>query len=122
MTAEQLTELRRYLDAHELTQRDIAKATRVTPARVNALLSGRRNFGRTTAAQWQELFGISSVWLLTGEGDVAGVQNLTTEQFLAELAAQRQLTEKAQQHIDRLLSLLEKNEPREPLGGRGVNQ
>ena len=27
-----------------------------------------------------------------------------------------------EQHIDRLLSLLEKNEPREPLGGRGENQ
>lgn len=119
MTAEQLEQLRRYLDAKELTQRDIAKATRVTPARVNALLTGRKNFGRTTAAQWQELFGVSSAWLLTGEGDVAGVQHLTTEKFLSELAAQRHLTEKAQQHIDRLLALLEKKKIAENLAAVG---
>ena len=34
--------------------------------------------------------------------------NTTTVEFLAELAAQRQLTQKSQEQIDRLLTLIEK--------------
>ena len=74
---------------------------------------------------------LNKIWLLTGEGDmllpkngnattvndnhtsVAGNANQvnatsTLDKALDEIAAQRRLTEKAQEQIDRLISLLEK--------------
>lgn len=72
---------------------------------------------------------LNRVWLLTGEGEMlnpspssisqrqnggtGNTQSVTLGQsdmgrFIEELAAQRRMTEKAQEQIDRLLNLLEK--------------
>ena len=40
----------------------------VDPAYINKLLNGKKAFGRNTAKQFQDLYGLSSTWLLTGEG------------------------------------------------------
>lgn len=79
----------------------------------------------------QSFPNLNRIWLLTGEGDmllpqngnattvndnhtsVAGNSNQvnatsTLDKALDEIAAQRRLTEKAQEQIDRLISLLEK--------------
>lgn len=53
----------------------------VDPAYINKLLNGKKAFGRNTAKQFQDLYGLSSTWLLTGEGpmltsDLSGSGNV----------------------------------------------
>ena len=62
-------EIKRYLEAQGLTQESIAKQTNVSRAYVNALLNGK-GFGKKTAQTWSNLFGFSTTWLLTGEGEM----------------------------------------------------
>lgn len=62
-------EIKRYLEAQGLTQESIARQTNVSRAYVNALLNGK-GFGKKTAQTWSNLFGFSTTWLLTGEGEM----------------------------------------------------
>lgn len=48
----------------------IAEMLDVDPAYINKLLTGKKAFGKKTAQQFQDLFGLSMSWLLTGEGDM----------------------------------------------------
>lgn len=63
-------ELSKYLNDRGLTQKSIATTLGVSEQFVNALVNGRRAFGRKTSQEWQKHFGLSAVWLLTGEGDM----------------------------------------------------
>lgn len=63
-------ELSKYLNDKGLTQKSIATTLGVSEQFVNALVNGRRAFGRKTSQEWQKHFGLSAVWLLTGEGDM----------------------------------------------------
>lgn len=48
----------------------IAEMLDVDPAYINKLLTGKKAFGKKTAQQFQDLFGLSMSWLLTGEGNM----------------------------------------------------
>lgn len=112
--------LRQFFKDEGLTQDRIADILGVTQPYVNSLLSGKRAFGKNQAQRFEELFGISASWLLTGKGEMIlkrVVQNNhngnnvlgetvtlneenSTEKFIA-------LLQKKDEQIDRLLSLLE---------------
>lgn len=53
-----------------VTQKNIAETLGVDPAYINKLLSGKKGFGKKTAQQFQDLYGLSASWLLTGEGNM----------------------------------------------------
>lgn len=111
--------LRKFFENKGITQKSIAEELNVAPAYINKLLTGKKAFGKKTAQKFQDLYGLSSSWLLTGEGSMltepatAPAASSSTDLSAAlnkamdEIAAQRRLTEKSQQQIDRLLSLLE---------------
>ena len=61
-------ELKKYFDDQGVTQADIANRLGVSKAYVNALFNGRNSFGKKQAEKMGNLFGLSSSWLLTGEG------------------------------------------------------
>ena len=112
--------LRQFFKDEGLTQEKIADILGVTQPYVNSLLSGKRAFGKNQAQRFEELFGISASWLLTGKGEMVlkrVVQNNqngnnvlgetvtlneenSTEKFIA-------LLQKKDEQIDRLLTLLE---------------
>ena len=111
--------LRKFFESKGITQKSIADELNVAPAYINKLLTGKKAFGKKTAQRFQDLYGLSSSWLLTGEGSMlsesatAPAASSSTDlssalnKAMDEIAAQRRLTEKSQQQIDRLLSLLE---------------
>lgn len=61
-------ELRKFFDNQGITKKAIAQRMNVDQAYINKLLNGKKAFGRNTAKQFQNLYGLSSTWLLTGEG------------------------------------------------------
>lgn len=111
--------LRKFFESKGITQKSIADELNVAPAYINKLLTGKKAFGKKTAQRFQDLYGLSSSWLLTGEGSMltepatAPTASSSTDlssalnKAMDEIAAQRRITEKSQQQIDRLLSLLE---------------
>lgn len=108
-----------------ITQEEIASKLGASQAYVNALLNGKKAFGKKQAKKWNELFGISESWLLTGQGSITNeglVQNnlygdnieghsvtvnRTEKQFLDIIKLQADQLSKSQQQIDRLLSIIE---------------
>lgn len=63
-----IDELRQYFEDKGITQKSIASMLNVDPAYINKLLTGKKAFGKKTAQQFQDLYGLSASWLLTGEG------------------------------------------------------
>lgn len=63
-------QLKLFFKQKNITQQQIASRLGVSQTYVNSLLCGKRNFGRKSAQEWQDAFGISMIWLLTGEGDM----------------------------------------------------
>ncbi len=53
-----------------ITQEEIAKELGVSQAYINSLLNDKKAFGKKQALKWEEVFGLSSIWLLTGEGEM----------------------------------------------------
>ena len=70
MTEEHIKLLREYFDNQGITQRKIAEDLNISFDYVNRLLNGRRVFGGKIAQRFQELYGISFAWLMTGEGNM----------------------------------------------------
>ena len=62
--------LRQYFVNKGVSQKMIAEMLDVDPAYINKLLTGKKAFGKKTAQQFQDLFGLSMSWLLTGDGDM----------------------------------------------------
>ncbi len=118
---EKSDKLKSFFKEKGLTQEQIAAKLGVSQAYINALLAGNKAFGKRQAQRFEELFGISQNWLLTGKGEMVinGVyqnnQNgnnihgdtvnfnieKTTEQLL-------ELLKKKDEQIDRLISIIEK--------------
>lgn len=69
---DKLLKLRNYLKDKGLTQVKIAEVFNVDKGYINQLLTGRKAFGKRTAEEWSDQFGLSKSWLLTGEGDMFG--------------------------------------------------
>lgn len=53
-----------------LTQEKVAELLGVSQAYVNSLFTGSKQFGKKQARRFEELFGISETWLLTGKGEM----------------------------------------------------
>ena len=70
MDAEKLLELSNFLRERGLTQVSIAEELGVSQPYVNSLLTGKKAFGKVQAKKWSDLYGLSSSWLLTGEGSM----------------------------------------------------
>ena len=70
MSGEKLLELGKYLRETGHTQASIASQLGVSQPYVNALLTGRKAFGKSQAKKWGDLYGLSPSWLLTGEGEM----------------------------------------------------
>nr|WP_314759774.1 XRE family transcriptional regulator [uncultured Porphyromonas sp.] len=62
--------LAEYFKSKGVTQLAIAEKLGVSKAYVNALMTGKKAFGKSQAAKWSSEFGISASWLLTGDGDM----------------------------------------------------
>lgn len=62
--------LRQFFKGQGLTQEDIASKLGLSQPYVSSLLSGRVSFGKIPARKFEQTFGISASWLLTGEGDM----------------------------------------------------
>lgn len=62
--------LKAYFKEKGITQRQLAERLGVSQPYVNALLNGEKEFGKKQAKLFGEMFGISPVWLLTGEGEM----------------------------------------------------
>lgn len=71
---EQIAEdLKKYLLAHERTQRDIAKKLGVSPSHISNYLRGDERISRRVADRIAEVFPeVSAAYLLTGEGSLTG--------------------------------------------------
>lgn len=78
---EKLLKIKQYLKENHITQTDVANKLGISVAAVNALLTGKREYGRKTAADWSKAFGFNPVWLLTGAGEML-ISNLTTGNVL----------------------------------------
>lgn len=68
MDANSLEALASYLREIGLTQGAIANKLGVSQPYINALMTGRKNFGKAQAYRWRDAFGINPSWLLVGEG------------------------------------------------------
>ena len=51
-------------------QDELSKMLDVSQPYISALVSGKKPFGKETAEKWQQMFGFSAGWLLTGEGSM----------------------------------------------------
>lgn len=60
--------LQSHFDKLGLRQVDIAEKLGVSKAYINSLFTGKRPFGKKQAELWESKFGISRVFLLSGEG------------------------------------------------------
>lgn len=118
--------LRAYFEEKGITQEELAAQLGVSQPYVNALLNDKKSFGKKQAQKWNELFGLSVNWLLTGLGDMHSdsiVQNnqngdnihghsvtvnKTEKDYLEIIKTQAEQLSKSQQQIDRLLSIIEK--------------
>ena len=62
--------LKSYLNLLGYNQEQLSKMLNVSQPYLSALLSGKKAFGKGTAEKWQQMFGFSAGWLLTGEGEM----------------------------------------------------
>lgn len=114
--------LKNYLASIGKTQQDVADELGVKIQTVNAYVSGKARFGRRTAAVWAKRYGISPMWLLTGEGEITGDKktgggafDVDASRLLGELEADREALRAAldtiktqQETIEKLVSLIER--------------
>lgn len=63
-------QLKIFFKSKNITQQQVGDALGTSQSYVNSLLTGRNPIGRLTAQKLHELYGLSTAWLLTGEGDM----------------------------------------------------
>lgn len=115
-----------YFREKGITQEEIAARIGVSQSYVNALLNDKKAFGKQQAKRWNELFGLSVNWLLTGDGNMLSntitqnnqngdniqgtsvTVNKTEKEYLEIIKRQSEQLSKSQEQIDRLLSIIEK--------------
>lgn len=115
-----------YFREKGITQEEIAARLGVSQSYVNALLNDKKAFGKQQAKRWNELFGLSVNWLLTGDGNMLSntitqnnqngdniqgtsvTVNKTEKEYLEIIKRQSEQLSKSQEQIDRLLSIIEK--------------
>jgi transcriptional regulator with XRE-family HTH domain len=62
--------LKEYFKEKGISQVEIAEKLGIAPSYITKIFKGERGFKKDSAKKWSELFGISEVFLLTGEGPV----------------------------------------------------
>jgi len=67
---EKNVQLRKFFENKGFTQEKVSELLGVDKALVNKLMNGKKQFGKQTARKWSDLFGLSYIWLLTGEGSM----------------------------------------------------
>ena len=65
-----IEELKRYFRDAGITQTSIAEAMGTSTQYISGILNGKLTIGKKTAAKLQEIYGISSAWILTGQGSM----------------------------------------------------
>lgn len=113
--------LRSYFHAQGISQVEIANKLKVSKTYVNSLLTGKQKFGKKQAEKWEREFGISSSWLLTGQGlmftsdspnsnpTIEGNNSGNIIPIHNTIFEILQLINKKNEQIDQLISLLEIN-------------
>lgn len=124
LKAEQINELKEFFKTQGISQYEIAARLNITQPAVNALLNGKP-FGKKTAKIWEQEFGISSIWLLTGDGTITNKpQDMQTsketqiglinymkkesEKFVAMLEKKDEQIQQRDRQIDELIAMLKK--------------
>jgi len=100
LRAEIAGRLRRAREASGLSQGQVARKLQLHRPTVSEIEAGRRRVSTDEVAEFAELYGVSSEWLMTGK---IGGQNAADER-LAVVA--RQLSKMSDADLDRLLGLL----------------
>ena len=115
-------ELANFFKNKGLSQTDVANMLGTTPQYISALFSGRKNVGKKQAVKFEELFGLSALWLLTGKGDMlstpihaeeGSVQvmgNASNVNAGKTIDCLVELLKRKDEQIDRLIRLLEEKE------------
>lgn len=115
-------ELANFFKDKGLSQTDVAKMLGTTPQYISALFSGRKNVGKKQAVKFEELFGLSASWLLTGkgnmlstpihaeEGSVQVIGNASNVNAGKTIDSLVELLKRKDEQIDRLIRLLEEKE------------
>lgn len=113
--------LKNFFEQRGMTQEELASKLGVSQAYISSLLSGNKPFGKKQAHRFEEMFGLSETWLLTGKGSMLASEEYNNNQkdYIApaktEEATKATSTEeliallkKRDEQIDRLITLLEK--------------
>ena len=115
-------ELANFFKNKGLSQTDVANMLGTSPQYINAIFSGRKNVGKKQAVKFEELFGLSALWLLTGKGDMlstpihaeegsvqvmGNASNVNAGKTIDSLV---ELLKRKDEQIDRLIRLLEEKE------------
>ena len=101
-----------YLKEHGISIADAAKMMGEPESFAYNSLSGQSGFGAERAKKWAEAFGFNEVYLRTGEGQLISdnqpkKEKTDIEKAIEAIQSSNQITLKAQEQTDRLLSLLE---------------
>lgn len=99
-------DLKDFFRTNGINQAEISKRLNKSQALVNRLLNGKP-FGKRTAMEWAEAFGLNPMWLMTGEGDMLLDNTGTIKTNALQIGEQNTWV---QTESERLLSLLEKKE------------
>jgi phage repressor protein C with HTH and peptisase S24 domain len=77
-TGEKINELKAHIKRMGIGQVELAEMLKTSQPTLNAMINGKKPFGKKVAALWEEKFGISAAWLLTGEGSMLKNKALST--------------------------------------------
>ena len=112
-------ELANFFKNKGLSQTDVANMLGTSPQYISAIFSGRKNVGKKQAVKFEEIFGLSALWLLTGKGDMlstpihaeegsvqvmGNASNVNAGKTIDSLV---ELLKRKDEQIDRLIRLLE---------------
>lgn len=115
-------ELANFFKNKGLSQTDVANMLGTSPQYISAIFSGRKNVGKKQAVKFEELFGLSASWLLTGkgnmlstpvhadEGSVQVMGNASNVNAGKTIDSLVELLKRKDEQIDRLIRLLEEKE------------
>ena len=115
-------ELANFFKNKGLSQTDVANMLGTSPQYISAIFSGRKNVGKKQAVKFEELFGLSASWLLTGkgnmlstpvhaeEGSVQVMGNASNVNAGKTIDSLVELLKRKDEQIDRLIRLLEETE------------
>ncbi|EFL53127.1 transcriptional regulator, XRE family [Solidesulfovibrio fructosivorans JJ]] len=76
-TIEFASRLRELIQALKIKDVEFALSGGVTKQTLSGYLTGKREPGRSTLANWVNAFHVNGTWLLTGEGEMLGDQGKT---------------------------------------------